>query len=82
MLSLYILVIFSIFLENIYKGWSSCLKCLPLKAACLQIHANFHENFENYLKVKYCEVNKESNLHIANSTYNPSKLSKRGQNIH
>jgi hypothetical protein len=35
-----------------------------------------------YLKVKYCEVNKESNLHIANGTYNPRKQPKRGQNIH
>jgi hypothetical protein len=32
---------------------------LTFKAACLQIHANFHENFEMYLKVKYCEVNKK-----------------------
>jgi hypothetical protein len=29
-----------------------------------------------YLKVKYCKVNKESNLHIANGTYNPRKLPK------
>jgi hypothetical protein len=28
------------------------------------------------LKVKYCEVNKNSNLHIAISTYNPRKLEK------
>jgi hypothetical protein len=33
-----------------------------------------------YLKVKYCEVNKENNLHISNSSYNPYKLTKRGQN--
>jgi hypothetical protein len=26
------------------------------------------------LKVKYCEVNKESNSHVANGTYNPGKL--------
>jgi succinylglutamate desuccinylase len=31
---------------------------MVLKAACLQIHADFHENFEN-VKVKYFEVNKK-----------------------
>jgi hypothetical protein len=34
-----------------------------------------------YSKVKYYKVNDESNLHIANGTYNPRKLPKRGQNI-
>jgi hypothetical protein len=34
-----------------------------------------------FLKVKYCEVNKKSNLHIANSTHNPHKLPTRGQNV-
>jgi hypothetical protein len=34
-----------------------------------------------FLKVKYCEVNKESDLNIANGTYNPRKLPKRGQNV-
>jgi hypothetical protein len=29
-----------------------------------------------YLKIKYCEVNKESNLLTANGTYNPRKLPK------
>jgi hypothetical protein len=29
-----------------------------------------------YLKVRYCEVNKENNLHIANSNCNPCKLPK------
>jgi hypothetical protein len=48
------------------------------KAARLQIHTNFHEHFENtYLKVKYCEVNKDSNLHIANGTYTPRLLPKK-----
>jgi hypothetical protein len=32
-----------------------------------------------YLKVKYCEVNKENNLHIANGTCNPRKLPKMGE---
>jgi hypothetical protein len=32
-----------------------------------------------YLNVKYCEVNKESNFHIANSTYNSLKLPKRSK---
>jgi hypothetical protein len=35
-----------------------------------------------YLNVKYGEVNKESNLHIAKGTYNPRKFPKRGQNKH
>jgi hypothetical protein len=34
-----------------------------------------------HLKVKYCEVNNESYLHIADGTYNPRKLQKRGQNM-
>jgi hypothetical protein len=34
-----------------------------------------------YLKVKYYELNKDINLHIANSAYNPHKLPKRGQNM-
>jgi hypothetical protein len=29
-----------------------------------------------YFKVKDCEVNKENNLHIANSSCNPNKLLK------
>jgi hypothetical protein len=36
-----------------------------IKAACLQIPANFHENFENVLEKIYCDLNKEKNLHIA-----------------
>jgi hypothetical protein len=36
-----------------------------VKAACLQMHGNFH------IKVKYFEVNKESNLHIVNGTCSP-----------
>jgi hypothetical protein len=34
---------------------------------------------ERYLKVKYQEVNKETNLHIAIGTYNPRKLPKSHQ---
>jgi hypothetical protein len=45
---------------------------LELRATRLEIHqfhVNFHENFETYyINVKYCEVNKENNFHIANST--------------
>jgi hypothetical protein len=37
--------------------------------------------FKMYLKVKYSEVNKENNLHMANSTCNKHKLPKRGQNL-
>jgi hypothetical protein len=36
----------------------------------------FMEILTIYLKVTYCEVNKESNLHIANGTYNSRKLQK------
>jgi hypothetical protein len=42
------------------------------KAAHLQIHAYFHENFKNVYK-----SHKESNLHIANGTYDPLKFPKR-----
>jgi hypothetical protein len=34
-------------------------------------------NFRENLSVKYCEVNKENNLHIANNTSNPHKLPKK-----
>jgi hypothetical protein len=51
------------------------------KAACLHIHANFHENFENVSKIKYCDVNIGSNLHKANSADKPRKLPKRSHNI-
>jgi hypothetical protein len=44
------------------------------------ICVNFHENFEIVFKNKYCKVNKESNLHIENGTYNKRKLPK-GQNM-
>jgi hypothetical protein len=40
------------------------------------------KNVKMYSKVKYCAVNKESNLYTANGTYNPCKLPKRGQIIH
>jgi hypothetical protein len=33
------------------------------------------------LKIKYCEVNKESNLHIAIGNYNPRKLPKRSKYV-
>jgi hypothetical protein len=32
---------------------------LDFKAACLQIHVNFHENFENVFKCKYGETTKK-----------------------
>jgi hypothetical protein len=34
-----------------------------------------------YLKEKYCEVNKNINLHIAVGTYNTRKLPKTGQHM-
>jgi hypothetical protein len=34
-----------------------------------------------YLKINYCEVNKERNIHIAKGTYNTCKSPNRGQNI-
>jgi hypothetical protein len=48
------------------------------KATCLQIYAHFMKMF---LIVKYCEVNKESNLHIVIGTYNQHKLPRRGSNM-
>jgi hypothetical protein len=36
----------------------------------------FMKILKMYLKEKYCEVNKESNLHIANGTYNPCNYQK------
>jgi hypothetical protein len=39
------------------------------------------KNLNMYQKVKYCEVNKENNFHIANSTYSPFKIPKGGQNM-
>jgi hypothetical protein len=49
------------------------------KAACLQIHANIHENLEKCIYVKFYEVNIGRNLNIVNSTKNPWKLPNRGQ---
>jgi hypothetical protein len=45
-------------------------------------HVNFHnKGFEN-LKVKYCEMNKESNINIANGISNDiTKLPKIGKNM-
>jgi hypothetical protein len=37
--------------------------------------------WEMYLKIKYGEMNKISNLHIEIGTYNPRKLPKSGQNM-
>jgi hypothetical protein len=45
------------------------------------MYAYFHENLKMYFKVKCCETNKESNLYIANDTYNQGKLPNRGQNM-
>jgi hypothetical protein len=47
----------------------------------LKLHASrVMKILKMYLKVNYCEVNKECNLHIAYCTYNPHKLTKkRGQ---
>jgi hypothetical protein len=39
----------------------------------------FMKSLKMYLKLKYFEVNNESNFHIANGGYNPNKLLKRGQ---
>jgi hypothetical protein len=48
---------------------------VSIKAACLQIHVNFHMQ----LKVQYCDVNQLSNLDIEIGAYNPRKLTKSGQ---
>jgi hypothetical protein len=55
-----------------------------VKAARLQIHDYFHENFEN---VSDCFLNilkqpKGSDLHIFNGTYNPVNYQKSGLNMH
>jgi hypothetical protein len=39
------------------------------------------KNLEMNFKVKYCEMNKLSNLYIAIGTYNPWKLPKSGQHM-
>jgi hypothetical protein len=36
---------------------------------------------EMYFKVKYCKVNRNSNLHIAIGTYNSRKLPNSGQHV-
>jgi uncharacterized protein (UPF0305 family) len=62
-------------IKNIYVSFSYFF--FTFKAACLKIHAIFHENFENEFKSKKktnCKVNIESNLHIASDTYNPRQL--------
>jgi hypothetical protein len=41
----------------------------------------FKKIVKMYFKEKYCEVNKESNLIIANGPYNPRKLLKRSPNM-
>jgi hypothetical protein len=51
------------------------------EAARLQIHVNFHENLEMFIKVNLCEVNNYSNLPIAIDTYNLRKLTKSGQDM-
>jgi hypothetical protein len=46
-----------------------------VKAACPRIQTNLN------LKVKYCEVKKETNLHIATITYNQRKLQTKDVNL-
>jgi hypothetical protein len=55
---------------------------LTVKAACLQVHAYFHENFGNVLKENHYEVIKRRNFDKANSAYNPRKLPKSCRNTH
>jgi hypothetical protein len=40
----------------------------------------FMEILKIHMKVKYCEVNIDINLRIANGAYNPRKVPTRGQN--
>jgi hypothetical protein len=49
-------------------------------AARLQIHAYFNEILKMYLTVKFCEVNKESNLHTTKGTQSHVNY-KKGQNM-
>jgi hypothetical protein len=39
------------------------------------------KSLKMYVKLEYCEVNKESNLHIANGTCNLGKLPKGDKNM-
>jgi hypothetical protein len=59
----------------------TCIFILYDIAARIQIPANFHEIFEDILKSKICEADKENNMHIAKGTYNPCKLPKSGLNM-
>jgi hypothetical protein len=43
-------------------------------AVRVHIHHTFYENIPYVLKEKYCEKDKEINLHIANGTYFPCKI--------
>jgi hypothetical protein len=53
---------------------------VPLKQHASRFMLIFMKILKMYLKVNYCELNKENRLHIANSSCNPHKLPKRGQN--
>jgi hypothetical protein len=53
-----------------------------VKAACLQICANFHENFDVFECVILWRNSNWSNLHIINGSYKPHKLPKSCQNMH
>jgi hypothetical protein len=60
----------------VYTYNALCINFI-LKAVCLKINANFHENFENVSKVQKCGMNNESNLHIVDDIYNECKLPKK-----
>jgi hypothetical protein len=66
-------------LTRLGQNFESLQPVRSLKAACLQIHVDFRKILKMCLKVKYCEMNKETNLHIASSTCNPRKLPKRSK---
>jgi hypothetical protein len=72
---------FFVFFKNNIAIWSWPLTSQNLKQHASRFMLILMKILKMYFKVKYCEVNKSSNLHIANGTYNPCLLLKRSQNI-
>jgi hypothetical protein len=47
-----------------------------IKTACLQVPSFLVEILKMYFEIKYCQVNEEGNVYIANSIDNPHNLPK------
>jgi hypothetical protein len=54
---------------------------LILKQHASKFMLIFMKILKMYLKVKYCELNKEINLHISNGTCNPHKTPKKQNEV-